>query len=237
MKTIKNLFLLVFVSMLGINAASFAGENDKTEIRNTKSFNSIQVSTGIDLYLKMGSSEEVKIISDEDIIDKVITEVKDGTLKIYVKKSNIFNWGLNKTRKAYVTVKELEKISASSGSDVRTENTLKGDNLEIRLSSGSDVEMDVIYKNLSIDASSGSDAKLQGKVKTLEAEASSGSDINAQNLESQVCKVRASSGSDISVNVSEEIRANASSGADIKYYGNPDIKDIDESSGGDVKRK
>ena len=52
MNTIKNLFLLVFVSMLGINAASFAGENDKTEIRNTKSFNSIQVSTGIDLYLK-----------------------------------------------------------------------------------------------------------------------------------------------------------------------------------------
>ena len=49
---------------------------------------------------------------------------------------------------------------------------------------------------MTLDASSGSDAKLSGKVKTFEAEASSGSDIKAQDMESQICKVRASSGSD-----------------------------------------
>jgi len=99
------------------------------------------------------------------------------------------------------------------------------------------VEIDVFYKSVSLDTSSGSDAKLSGKVKTFEAEASSGSDINAQNLESKICKVRASSGSDATVNVSDELYAKASSGADIRYYGNPQHRDTDESSGGDVRRK
>ncbi|NQU52344.1 MAG: DUF2807 domain-containing protein [Bacteroidetes bacterium] len=236
MKTFKTLFILFLLASIGINTA-FAGNSDVSEVRKVKDFNAIKVSTGIDLYITMGETEAVKIVADDDIIDDLITEVKDGTLRIYMKKNNWFNWGGNKTRKVYVTVKELNGIDASSGSDVKSENTLEGESLKIEASSGSDVEIDVFYKNVSLDTSSGSDAKLSGKAKTFEAEASSGSDINAQNLESKICKVRASSGSDATVNVSDELYAKASSGADIRYYGNPKVKDTDESSGGNVKGK
>lgn len=236
MKTLKTLFILILITAIGINS-TFAGNSDKTEFRKVKNFNAIKVSAGIDLYITMGETEEVKIVADDDIIDKLITEVKDGTLRIYMKDNNWFNWSVRGSRKAYVTVKELVAISASSGSDVRSENTLKGESLKVKASSGSDVEIDIFYKNFLLDTSSGSDAKVSGRVKTFKAEASSGSDIKAQNLESVICKVRASSGSDIIVSVSGELYAKASSGADIRYYGNPDIRDIDESSGGDVKQK
>jgi hypothetical protein len=237
MKTLKFLVLLVLFIVVGANSTVLAGNSDETENRKVKDFNAIKVSTGIDLYLKMGDVETVKVVADEDIIDRVITEVKDGTLRIYMKKDNWFNWGDHKTKKAYVTVKELKSINASSGSDVKTEGTLKGESLKVQASSGSDVDIDVIYKNLWIDTSSGSDAKLSGKVKTLEAEASSGSDIKAQQLESKICKVRVSSGSDATVSVTDELYAKASSGGDIRYYGNPSIRDTDESSGGDVVQK
>ena len=236
MKTLKILFLLTLVLGVGISN-TLAGNSDETEVRKVKGFNAIKVSTGIDLYLKMSDTEEVKIVADDDIIDNIKTEVKDGVLHIYMKKTNWFNWGGNKTRKAYVRVKELNSIRASSGSDVQSDNTLEGESLEVKASSGSDVQLDIVYKNFSIDASSGSDAKISGKVKKLEAEASSGSDIKAHELESQICKVRASSGSDISVNVTDELYARASSGADIKYYGNPKVRDTDESSGGDVRKR
>jgi hypothetical protein len=235
MKTIKTLFILMLAVLFGTNATVLA--SNETENRKVKEFTEIKVSSGIDLYLKMGDTESVKIVADDDIIDEVITEVKDGTLRIYMKNNNWFNWGGNKTRKAYVTVKELNVLQASSGSDVRSENTLKGESLDVRASSGSDVEIDVFYKNVSLDTSSGSDARISGKTKTFKAEASSGSDIKAGDLESTICKVRASSGSDATVNVSDELYAKASSGADIKYYGNPGIRDTDESSGGDVRRK
>lgn len=235
MKTFKSFFVLILV-VAGISTA-IAGNSDKTEYRNVKNFNAVHVSAGIDLYLKMSDTEEVKIVANDDVIDKIITEVKDGTLHVYMKKSNWGSWNFNGTRKVYVSVKELNEIHSSSGSDVRSENTLTGENLEVKVSSGADVELDVIYKNFSLDTSSGSDAKISGKTKTFIAEASSGSDIKAASLESKICKVNASSGSDITVNVADEIYAKASSGADIRYSGNPGVKDINESSGGDVQRR
>uniref|UniRef100_UPI00321726AB head GIN domain-containing protein n=1 Tax=uncultured Draconibacterium sp. TaxID=1573823 RepID=UPI00321726AB len=237
MKTFKILFFLILTTVVGINNAT-AGNSDETQIRNVEYFNAIKVSTGIDLYLTMGNSEEVKIVADDDIIDDLKTEVKDGTLHIYLKKNNNwFNWGGNQTKKAYVTVRELVALHASSGSDVKSENTIKGESLEVKASSGSDVVLDVFYKNLSVDTSSGSDAKISGRVKTFEAESSSGSDIKAHDLEAKIGKLRASSGSDITATVTDELYARASSGADISYYGNPEIRDTDESSGGDVRRK
>lgn len=238
MKTAKNLFLYLLLAIVGISMTTRANGSDKTEFRKTESFTGIKVSTGIDLYVRMGDTEEVKVVADDDIIDNLITEVINGELRIYMKKTNWFNWsGMTKTRKVYVTVKELKKIDASSGSDVRSENTITGESLVIEASSGSDVILDLVCKNISVNTSSGSDAKLTGKAKTLKAEASSGSDINARELSTSVCYANASSGSDITVNVSDELVARASSGSDIRYYGNPGIKDTDESSGGDVSRR
>ena len=239
MRTIKTLFIFAFIALISLNLMAAKGNSDKTQNRQVSNFNGIKVSTGIDLYITMGTTEEVKIVADDEIIDDLITEVKDGTLRIYMKQANNwFNWNSgSQTRKAYVTVKEMESIDASSGSDVSSENTLTGEDLKVNASSGSDVAIDIYYKNVWVDTSSGSDAKLSGKVKTLNAEASSGSDIVAKNLESKICKVSVSSGSDATVNVADELYANASSGGDIGYYGNPQVKDINESSGGDVSQK
>lgn len=236
MKTFKNLIVLALALIIGINT-TVAANSDETQNRKVESFNAIKVSSGIDLYLTMGNSEEVEIIADNDIIDNLKTEVKNGTLHIYMKKNDWFNWGGNQTKKAYVTVRELVALHASSGSDVKSENTIKGGSMEVKASSGSDVELDVFYKYLSVDTSSGSDAKLSGRVKTFEAESSSGSDIKAQNLEAKIGKLKASSGSDISATITDELYARASSGADIRYYGSPQIRDTDESSGGDVRQK
>lgn len=236
MKTFKNLIVLALALIIGINT-TVAANSDETQNRKVESFNAIKVSSGIDLYLTMGNSEEVEIIADNDIIDNLKTEVKNGTLHIYMKKNDWFNWGGNQTKKAYVTVRELVALHASSGSDVKSENTIKGGSMEVKASSGSDVELDVFYKYLSVDTSSGSDAKLSGRVKTFEAESSSGSDIKAQNLEAKIGKLKASSGSDISATITDELYARASSGADIRHYGSPQIRDTDESSGGDVRQK
>ena len=218
MKTLVKMFVLAMVIAIGTNNVAIANE-EQSENRKVGNFDAIKVSTGIDLYLTMGESQKVKIVADEDIIDQVITEVKGGTLHIYVKSSKLFNWGFGRTtRKAYVTVSELKGISASSGSDVKSENTLRGDELKIKASSGSDVELDVVYKDLWVDTSSGSDTRLSGRVKNLHAESSSGSEINAEDLESEICHVRTSSGSDAKVHVTDELHAKASSGSDMNPY-------------------
>ena len=238
MKLKKAAFSFFFFVLIGLNSIAVAGEREKTETRNVKNFDAIEVSSGIELFLSMGNRESVKVVADDEIIDNVKTEVRGGTLHIYMRESNwlrsIFNWGFTQSRKVYVTVNELKRLGASSGSDVQSENTLKGDRLKIEASSGSDVTLDLVYKEVTLSTSSGSDARLSGRTKFFTANTSSGSDINARELQAQICKVSASSGSDASVSVTDELNANASSGAGVVYYGNPDVKNIDESSGGDV---
>lgn len=240
MKTKKRAFFFALMLLTAALTTVQAGNIKKTETRNVKNYHAVDVSAGIDLYLKMGDSEQVRVEADDNIIDDIVTEVRNGTLRIYMKKGNFFNFfnfGSTSPRKVYVTVTELKSINASSGSDVRSENTLKGDKLEVNSSSGSDVILDVVYKDVSLDASSGSDIKMKGKAKTVRASASSGSDINARDLEAVIGHASASSGADITIHATGEIYANASSGADVSYYGNPSVKDINESSGGDISQR
>jgi hypothetical protein len=240
MKTKKwvSLFFLIFVS--GFLSAGMTEKADNKQNRNVKDFDAVNVSAGIELILAMGDREAVRIEADDSIIEEIITEVKGSTLHIYRKSGswfNIFNWRRSRPVKAYVTAINLRKIDASSGSDVKSENSIKGDRLEVRASSGSSVAMNVVYKNIFLSCSSGADIRMSGKAKTVEADASSGSDINARELEAVICRASASSGADIAVYATGEIHAKSSSGADIRYYGNPEIKNIEESSGGDVTQR
>ncbi|MBW6533440.1 MAG: DUF2807 domain-containing protein [Mariniphaga sp.] len=243
MKTTKQALFFVLILLTAASTTVQAGNSKKTEIRKVGNFNAVDVSAGIDLYLKMGETEEVRVEADDDIIENILTEVKNGTLHVYMKKGNFFNifnilnFGNTSSRKVYVTVTDLKRIDASSGSDVRSENTLKGDVLIVNSSSGSDVVLDVVYKDISLDASSGADIKVSGKAKTVRVSASSGSDINARNLAAVIGHANASSGADVVVHATGEIYANASSGGDVRYYGNPLVKNIDESSGGDVSQR
>ena len=68
--------------------------NDETQTRKVSGFNAIDVSAGIDLYITMGNTEEVKVVAANDIIDDIKTEVKDGALHIYMKNKNWLNWTL-----------------------------------------------------------------------------------------------------------------------------------------------
>lgn len=236
MRTIKLFTFILFAFALfqtaSLNAANASDGRQKRELTG---FHGISVSSGIDLRLTQKNVEEVFVEAESEDLDKIITKVEDGILKIYIKEKSW--WGLgwnNRTRKVYVSFINLDKIHASAGSDVSASSLLKFDKLEVDVSSGSDVKLELEANEVVAQTSSGSDLSLQGKAKFIRADASSGSDLDAADLETKKCSASASSGSDIKVNVTEELDADASSGAGIDYTGNPKTKNIHKSSGGDV---
>lgn len=242
-KTLFALALTVSVTAVALDSFAVSGPHyinaplsEKTETREVPSFNGISVSTGIHVFITQGTSEKVTVTADEDIIGSIKTEVNGGILNIYVDKKNnkSWSWTRNNTMKVYLTVKELNSITSSSGSDVSITNTLKSSKLFVKSSSGSDIDIAVDAGDLICESSSGSDMKLRGNAKSLNVKSSSGSDISAYDLTAEVCVANASSGSDIEVNVIKQLTAHASSGGDVNYKGNPQNVVKNESSGGDV---
>lgn len=236
MKTIKLFALILFSIALFQSSAVQAGNaGGNRQTRQISGFHGVSVSTGIDLYLTQKNVEEVVVEADTDDLEKIITKVEGGILKIYIKEKSWFNMNWNKNpRKVYVSFKNLDKLEASAGSDVNSQGVLKFDKLNLDASSGSDIKLELDVNELSVESSSGSDISLKGKASFVQADASSGSDIHASELQTKKCIATASSGSDIRIYVTDELNANASSGGDISYSGNPAQKDINESSGGDV---
>jgi len=193
-------------------------------------FDAIKVQQGIKLYLTQGNQTELSIEADENILDLLITEVKNNELKIYFDK-NVYR---AKSRKVYLTTYSISKIRTSSGASVKSENTLQVSSLDIDASSGSSIKMYVNANEVSSESSSGADIDIYGKTEQFSANASSGSHIDADELEAVDVYAKVSSGANIDVNVTGKLTANASSGGDIDFEGNPTKVNKDTSSGGSV---
>lgn len=202
-----------------------------SENRTThQDFDEIKVQQGIHVYLTQGNNSELRVEADENIMDLLVTEVRNNQLKIYFEK-NVYK---AKARNVYLTVDELSKIRTSSGAHVKSENTFSAGTLDLDSSSGSSIKLYVAADEVNSSCSSGASIALFGKTKSFSASASSGSSIDADELQTGDAYAKASSGANINVNVSGKLTAKASSGGDIDYEGNPDSVNKDTSSGGSV---
>lgn len=228
------LWLVVF-SLNVVSCIAHIHGNGKVvkQERNISGFDKISVSTGIEVILNQDTFEKVVVEVDENIQEILKTEVKDGKLKIYLEKGVSHT----KTMKVYVTLKQLISLAASSGSEVKTENRINAENLTVSSSSGSEVSMEVNCSMVTVDSSSGSELTVSGTSMAINAESSSGSELDASKLVAEKGEASASSGSNLDVHVTKEIKAHASSGSDITVTGNPGSRDSDSSSGGSIRYK
>lgn len=205
--------------------------NVVSEERSIRSdFEIINVQQGINLTITQGKPTDIRVEADENILDLLITEVKNNELNIYFEK----NVNQAKARNVYLTTETISKIKASSGASVKSENTIQATSLNLDSSSGSTIKIHANANDIKSESSSGSSIKLYGKCNTFSAEASSGSTINAQELKTSNAKTSTSSGANIDVFVTGKLTAKASSGGDIDYEGNPSEVDKETSSGGSV---
>ncbi len=199
----------------------------------TEPFTAIHASEGLDVYLTQGDRQDITVEADENLLNIIVTEVVDNTLKIHCKE----NIGRSKSQKVMVTFSDISKIISTSGSDVYSTNTISVEQLELKSTSGSDMKVDVNTAILNCKSTSGSDLKISGKTDRLIAEATSGSDIKAENLIAQSSQVKATSGADITVNTQKELTAKASSGGDIRYYGNPEKVEKSDNVSGSIRKQ
>ena len=216
------LILTLFLSSCGIdiNFGDF-GSGKKgngvvtSETREvTGDFTVVSASEGLYVYVTDGDEFEITVEADENIIDLIATDIKNDRLRIHAEE----NIG-RATKKIFVTMPEITGLKSSSGAHLSTENTVVSDKLEIDASSGANVNIIMEVSEVDIDASSGANLSLSGDARTVFVDASSGANINAKRLITKICQAGASSGGNVSVNVSDDLTADASSGGNISYSG------------------
>jgi len=221
-----------FWSALTLSFILAAAWGQDSEVRSVGSFTGIKAAEAIDVYLKKGDKESVRVEVSGTDISNVLTEVSGSYLKIHMRDGRY----RNRNVKVYVTYVSLNKLHVSSAANVFSDGTIKAKTMDISASSAGSAELSIDAESVSIDASSAGDIVLEGRAVNIEVEVSSAGEIDAYGLESENGNASASSAGSAKISVSKELTAQASSGGSIRYRGSPAKTNTSSSSGGSVKK-
>ena len=205
--------------------------NVKTENRTiSEKFSKIDVSSGIEVQLEQAETTSVEVEADSNLLQHITTKVVNGTLEITTDE----NIDTSVARNVKIKMPKIEALNSSSGASIHINNTIRGNSIQIKSSSGSEVEATLEFENIDLETSSGSATTLTGKALKFSSKSSSGSEINADKLEANEVYAQATSGSSTDVNAILLLNAKSSSGSSIKYSGKAKSVVKEETSGGSV---
>jgi hypothetical protein len=227
------LAITVFCGLNGLFAQTTINDPN-AEPRDAKSFHSLRVSHAFDVYITQGDEEGLAVsASDKKNISNIKTEVKDGELRISYDDSKKKSSG---KLKAYVSVKNIDRIHVSGASNVKIVGVLKADKLDVKLSGASDLKGQLEVAKFSADLNGASDMIVSGSATKATIEANGASNFKGFEFAVDVCDATAGGASDIQINVSKELTAKAAGASDIRYSGEGVIREMKTSGAASIAK-
>ena len=229
----KSKHLIAILSLFIFSSPSIIAAQNSM---NLGEFLELSASGNVEVSLIPSSSNKVVYTMIKGNKEDLIIELKNKKLNISIA-NNKFMGRSNAKAKVSLYFKELNNISTSAGSDVDSEGNFTSKNLTLSSSSGSNLKVDVTADIVSLSSSSGASMSLAGESTKSVMKVSSGASVSSQNFKTQELIASASSGGNISAEVSQSITATSSSGGSISYSGNPKVQKINKSTSGGSIRK
>jgi hypothetical protein len=221
----KSLFIIGTLLMSG---GIFA---QAKEDRKVESFDRISVSSAIKLELSIGDKESVTVETEQDQMKQVKTEVKSGELNLSLEG----NFHSEKGVVIHVTAKNIKEIEASGASRVEVKDALKSESLKLEISGASNMKAQVKVNDLHLEMTGASQVNLSGEAAKMKAEISGAASLKANDLKVKDADVEATGAARACIEVSENLKAEASGAGNISYSGNPKNKSCDARSAGYIR--
>ena len=239
----KKLLSLSVVLFLAVSCTAQWGKNIKgdgnnvTINRSVGSYDGVALAGWFDVDLVDGKEGELILEGESNLLEYIITEVKDGRLNIKVKKGvNLkpSSWkdGIHIT----VPVESIDLVKLSGSGDIVGKTTIKTSNFKTSLSGSGDISLAVACDAIDTSMSGSGDITLSGSTKDFEVSISGSGDIKAYDLEADNVDATISGSADIKVTANKMLRARVTGSGDISYRGNPAKVDTKATGSGDISK-
>lgn len=201
--------------------------------RSTDAYDEVAVSGWFDVYLVNGNEGNITIKGEENLLEYLITEVKDDKLMIkpkkgyYLSPSSWKNGGITVT----VPVENIRDVSLSGSGDIMGKTKLKADIFKTSMSGSGDITLEIEANDLEVSMSGSGDINLKGSAEDLDVSISGSGDVKAYELDAKNVDAVVSGSADIKVSVSGTLKARVSGSGDIYYKGNPTVESKTSGSG------
>ena len=179
MKNYATLLLLVFVSNFALAQKSEKIKGSKTvtiEQKEIGSFNSLEVSDNIEVYLDRGEKCELKIEADDNLHDIIKIDLSAKTLRINTSKE------ATNYKKLIVRVtynKELKTITANNEAIINAIQEIQLDDITFKTHDDAKLFLNVNSKNFTLQSDDNSKTELNLKSENTTVELSKNSSLKA----------------------------------------------------------
>ncbi|GAB5564022.1 MAG: head GIN domain-containing protein [Winogradskyella sp.] len=239
MNFLKSIAVLVLVTC-SINANAQWGKSKKvkgngditTVNRSTNDYNGVKVSGSLDVHLVEGNEGDISIKGDSNLMEYIITEVKNNNLVVKVKKG----FYLKPSKSLIVTVpyESINNIGIAGSGDIKNSGTIKADELDISVAGSGDIDLNVNTNSLESSIAGSGDIEITGKTENLVAKIAGYGSFNGSDLDSIDVTVKISVSGDADVVCNGNLIVRISGSGDVNYSGTPKNKDTKISGSGSV---
>ena len=226
---------LLFSSCREIFAKRIRGNgNITTQTRSAGSFNSIDVSGSIDVYVKQDSSSSIKVEADDNLQQYVETVNEGNVLRIRTEQG--YNLRSSRQIKVYVSAAMFSRFEASGACNLFSQGKItSASEMDYDLSGSCDLTMDVNAPKISAVASGACTLTLTGQTKDFHVRGSGSTTIKSFDLLAENVDLDISGAGDAQVYASVKLTGSLSGAGSVDYKGAAQ-SDIHTSGATSVKK-
>ena len=205
------------------------------EERKVSNFTGIAIGGAIKTYVKIGNTESLRLEGDQEAIDQLITEVKDGTLSIRPKKSEWKRWFNNSSNNsrvtAYITVKKLTALALSGSGSIEVEQAITTNSLDVALSGSGSIKATVNAQKFDAAISGSGGVNISGKAKKAEIAVSGSGGFSGRSFSVEEADAHVSGSGSVYIDVQKSLDAATSGSGSVNYTGDPTVSKTSSGSG------
>jgi hypothetical protein len=202
-----------------LNPIKGNGKIVKVDQELKSEFTSVEIEGVYTLHLSQGTTPQLSIESDENLIEFIDTKVKNHKLIIKNKKKISSSKDIN----IYLTINSITKLEASGAVLVRSDGKINFDTFTLVLNGASNVLMELNCFAFNAECNGSSTLKLMGAASDADINVKGAGDIDNQQMVVENMKLTVEGGAKVIVNVLKKLDVKVMGAAEVEYLGEPEV--------------
>nr|WP_321222699.1 head GIN domain-containing protein [uncultured Psychroserpens sp.] len=237
----KSILLITVLLSFTISHAQWGkkkikGNGNVTTInRTTSNYDAVHCAGSFDYILVAGTEGEITIEGESNLLEYIVTEVKDGALIVKTQKGKNLSPSHNKTITITISFKDIDEVSLSGSGDLWNEDLITSNNFNASLSGSGDIILNIKSSTTTGKVAGSGDLTLKGSTTNLKASVTGSGDFHGFELKSTNTDVAVTGSGDAKVVCNGNFKARVTGSGDIEYRGNPTNEDSKVTGSGSIE--
>lgn len=230
----RSMLILLSLLALGLGSCNWGpclkGDGPIVEeARSLEPFDRVRLEGSMDLTLIPDSNYRIIIYAQENIIERIQTEVSAGELRLD-QKSCLTS---NKDIRAEIYAPLFRALTIKGSGDVTNTGTLDVDAFDLLIDGSGDVQLKVLVEDIETRISGSGDVRLDGIATNQIVDIRGSGDVRAFDLDTENTEVDINGSGDVRIRANNSLDVRIDGSGDVYYKGFPSIT-IDINGSGDL---